>query len=243
MFYKTGVDITNDKQMFYFLKEHFVYPTLNAWNGLESIANNVKMYNLHLSGNWCTALSLLENGEYDTINFMIADWQRSHPDYEVYFNGRSGGYLVLCNTSNNGTILPYCIDAFDTYEDYKEYCRKEYCGSVKANRDELVFYTKLVQDFDKLCNEIRDFCDELSNLDFKVVELEKSIEEFNSRYEDDLELLGFRKLQCPEEGKVDVSEIVTFTCLFESFLRIARRVDSGYVLKSDENGWLYYTEA
>lgn len=243
MFYKTGVDITNDKQMFYFLKEHFVYPTLNAWNGLESIANNVKMYNLHLSGNWCTALSLLENGEYDTINFMIADWQRSHPDYEVYFNGRSSGYLVLCNTSNNGTILPYCINAFDTYEDYKEYCRKEYCGSVKANRDELVFYTKLVQDFDKLCDEIRDFCDELSNLDFKVVELEKSIEEFNSRYEDDLELLGFRKLQCPEEGKVDVSEIVTFTCLFESFLRIARRVDSGYVLKSDENGWLYYTEA
>ena len=32
MFYKTGVDITNDKQMFNFLKDHFTYPTMNSWN-------------------------------------------------------------------------------------------------------------------------------------------------------------------------------------------------------------------
>ena len=48
------------------------------------------------------------------------------------------------------------------YEEYKRYC-KEYLGcSVKDNRRDLVYYTKLVQDFDKLCDQLRDYCDELS---------------------------------------------------------------------------------
>ena len=97
MFYKTGVDITNDKQMFNFLKEHFVYPTLNAWNRCESIANKVKIYTLALSGNCWNALDHLNSGEYDTLSFMIQDWEREHPTYEVYFNGRSGGYLLSYN--------------------------------------------------------------------------------------------------------------------------------------------------
>lgn len=242
MFYKTGIDITNDRQMFEFLKGHFEYPTMNSWNGLRSIANKVKLHSLYLSGNWCTALELLVSGEYDTISCMIDDWRRCHPGYEVCFNGRSGGYLVLCNTSNNGTILPYCVDALDTYEDYKEYCRKEYCGSVKANRDELRFFTKLVQDFDKLCDELRDFCDELSNLDFKVVEMEKSVEDFNNRYENDLELLGFKQLHCDGDGKVDVSEIMTFVSLYEAFLRVAKRENSGYCLTGDNEGHIQYIE-
>ena len=240
MFYKKGVDITNDRQMFEFLKEHFEYPTMNHWNGLTSIANNVKLYNLRLSGDWCTTLSFLENGEYDTISYMIDDWRRCHPGYEVFFNGRSGGYMVLCNTDNNGTILPYCIDCCDTYEDYKEYCRKEYCGSVKANRDELRFFTKLVQDFDKLCDELRDFCDELSNLKFEVVEMEKSVEDFNDSYYDDLDLLGFKQLHCDGDGKVDISEICTIKSLLEAFFRIADRSAFGYEIKSDENGNVGY---
>ena len=239
MFYKKGIDITNDRQMFEFLKNHFEYYTMNSWNGLKSIANKVKLHSLNLSGNWRTALALLENGEYDTISYMVDDWRRCHPGYEVYFNGRSGGYLVLGNASNNGTILPYCIDALDNYEDYKGYCQDAY-GSVKANRDELVLFTKLVQDFDKLCDELRDFCNVLSNLDFKVVEMEKSVEEFNTQYEDDLYFLNYKKLQCTEDGRVDVSEIVSLTCLFEAFSRIANRKDSGYILKTDDAGMLYY---
>ena len=43
MFYKTGVDITNDRQMFEFLKGHFEYHTMSSWNRLYSIANDVKM--------------------------------------------------------------------------------------------------------------------------------------------------------------------------------------------------------
>ena len=43
MFYKKGIDITNAKQMFEFLKGHYMYDTMNSWNGLKSIANNVKI--------------------------------------------------------------------------------------------------------------------------------------------------------------------------------------------------------
>lgn len=241
MFYKKGIDITNDKQMFNFLKNHFEYPTMNSWNRLYSIANNVKIYNLSLSGDCWNALNLLQNGEYDTISYMIDDWRRCHSGYEVYFNGRSGGYLILRDCCCNGHMLPESILDSETYEDYKEWCR-EYCGSVKANRSELVEYTKLVQDFDKLCDELRDYCDELSNLKFEVVEMEKSVEAFNERYEDDLELLGFSPLYCDGAGLVDISEIHTLTCLNEAFCRIADRRDSGYELECNEYGCAYYKQ-
>lgn len=239
MFYKTGIDITNDKQMFNFLKEHFVYPTMNSWNLLYSIANNVKLHRLHLAGNWCTALSLLENGEYDTLRWMIHDWVAEHTGYEVYFNGRCGGYLVLKDADYNGNLLPESVLDSDTYEDYKEWCRENY-GSVKANRDELVRFTKLVQDFDKLCDELREYCNELSLMSFEIVEMNKSVDFFNETYGDDLELLGFKKLECDEQGRVDVTEIVTLTSLFEAFLRVADRRDSGYQLKTDLEGRLHY---
>jgi hypothetical protein len=241
MFYKTGVDITNDKQMFNFLKNHFEYHTMNSWNRGSSIANKVKLHSLNLSGDWCTALALLENGEYDTINWMIQDWCREHNGYEVYFNGRSGGYLVLKEDDTSCGALPSFITECDDYEEYKRYCREEYCGSVKANRSDLVFYTKLVQDFDKLCDELRDFCDRLSNLKFEVIEMEKSVERFNDGYIDDLELLGFDPLTCDGNGNVDVSEICTLTCLYEAFLRIADRSDSGYLLSRDGD-YIKYVE-
>ena len=239
MFYETGIDITNDRQMFEFLKGHFEYPTMSSWNRLYSIANKVKLHSLNLSGDWGVALDLLENGEYDTIRWMIHDWMTEHTGYEVYFNGRCGGYLVLKDRDYNGHMLPESILDSDTYEDYKEWCRENY-GSVKANRDELVRFTKLVQDFDKLCDELRDFCDELSNLKFEIVEMQKSVDQFNSDYEDDLELLGFKQLQCDSNGKVNVEEIVTLTSLFEAFLRVADRRDSGYQLKTDLEGRLHY---
>lgn len=239
MFYKKGIDITNDRQMFEFLAGHFTYPTMNYHNYLYSIANKVKLYNLCLSGDWCVALSLLENGEYETLEIMIRDWELEHPGYEVYFNGRSGGYLILKAKDSNGNLLPDDIVESDNYDDYKSYCR-HYYGSVKANRDDLVFYTNLVRDFDRLCDELRDYCDELSQLKFEVVEMEKSVERFNTEYEDDLDLLGFKQLHCDGDGKVDISEICTIRSLAEAFFRVADRSDSGYQIKSDENGNVGY---
>ena len=239
MFYKTGIDITNDKQMFNFLKEHFAYPTMNSWNRCESIANKVKIYTLALSGSCWSALDHLNSGEYDTLGWMIQDWEREHPTYEVYFNGRSSGYLVLKDKGYNGHILPDIIVDNDDYEEYKKCCRDNF-GSVKANRDELVYYTKLVQDFDKLCDELRNYVDELSNLSYERVEMEKSVNQFNIQYSDDLELLGFSDLICRPNGTVYIGEIRTIKSLYEAFLRIADRSDFGYEIKSDENGNVGY---
>ena len=233
-FYKTGVDITNDKQMFNFLKGHTTYYTANSWNGLESIANDVKLYRLDLSGDWGTAYDLLANGEYDTLNCMIQQWCEDHRGFEVYFNGRSGGYLVLTPDDHCGTMLPDDIEYCDNYDEYKRYC-KEYYGSVKANRSDLVFYTKLVQDFDKLCDQLREYCDELSNLKFEVIEMEKSVDSFNIQYESDLEVMEFQELRCDSEGVVDLSEVIMLQSLTEAFLRLAKR--DGYKIEwLKENG-------
>lgn len=227
MFYKTGVDITNDKQMFNFLRDHFEYYTANSWNGLRSIANNVKIYNLDLSGDWCVALAILEAEDYDTINMVIADWEREHPGYDVGFNGRSGGYLVLGNKGNARHVLPEEITDSVDYEEYKRYCR-DYFGSVKANRQVLVTYTKLVQSFDKLCDTLREYCDSLSKSSFEVLEMQKAVEEFNYQYYPDLDCLEFQELQCDEQGIVDLSEILYLKSLTDAFLRIANRHTLGY---------------
>ena len=230
MFYKTGVDITNDKQMFKFLKEHFEYWTMGLWNRLESIAHNVKLYNLGLTGDWAVALSLLETGEYDTISMMILDWEREHPGYEATFNGRCGGYLVLTHKGSNAHVLPDCVIDNDTYEDYKEYCR-EYFGSVRANRSELVYYTQLVQAFDRLCDELRAYCDTLSKQCFEIAEMQRTVDEFNESYCGDLEYLEFQFLKMDADGCVDLSEICQLDCLREAFSRIADRKDVGYVIE------------
>ena len=230
MFYKTGVDITNDKQMFNFLRDHFEYYTANSWNGLKSVANNVKLYNLDLSGDWETAYNLLANGEYDTLNCMIQQWCEDHRGFEVYFNGRSGGYLVLTPDDHCGTMLPDDIEYCDNYDEYKRYC-KEYYGSVKANRSDLVYFTKLVQDFDKLCDQLRDYCDELSRQSFEIVEMQRAVEEFNNDYSEDLEYLGFQYLRCDDQGIVDISEICQLECMKEAFYRIASRKEEGYTFE------------
>lgn len=231
MFYKTGVDITNDKQMFNFLRDHFEYYTLNSWNGLKSIANKVKLYNLDLTGDWCVALSLLEAGEYDTISMMIMDWEREHPGYEVHFNGRSGGYLVLTNKGSNLHVLPKEVTDSVDYEDYKSYCRN-YFYSVKSNRDMLVAYVTLVRSFDKLCDELRDYCDQLSRQSFEITEMQRAVNEFNDDYCGDLEYLDFQCLKMDADGCVDLSEICQLTCLREAFTRIANRKDEGYTLEA-----------
>lgn len=226
-FYQTGIDITNDKQMFNFLKNHFEYYTMSSWNRLGSIANNVKLYNLNLSGDWSVALSLLEAGEYDEINMMIHDWEREYRGYEVQFNGRNGGYLVLTDKGSPRHVLPEDIIDYDTYEDYKAHCRETY-GSVKANRDALIHYTKLVQSFDRLCDQLRDFCNELSKQSFEIVEMQRAIDEFNDCYASDLEYLEFQYLRCDEQGIVDLSELIKLQSLTEAFLRIASHKEEGY---------------
>ena len=59
MFYKK-VNKNNCKDMYNFIKNHFTYYTLNSWNGLCSIANNVKIYNLDIEGDEWKLLEILQ---------------------------------------------------------------------------------------------------------------------------------------------------------------------------------------
>lgn len=152
MFYKK-VNYDSNKECFEFLTNHFTYDTLNSWNGLKSIANNVKVYNLPV--NYELAMKALEEDDYFNINMTIHDWEENHPGYKVGFNGRSGGYLVLYNSENNR----HCFDEQFTpcdYDDYESFKQDviDYFGSFKNYHEYLISQVKLVQDFDKLCDDL-----------------------------------------------------------------------------------------
>lgn len=235
MFYIKGIDITNDKQMFEFINNHFRYYTANSWNRGRSIAHNVKIYNLGLSGDHWTALTFLQDDDYFVVNMMIEDWETEHRGYKVGFNGRSGGYLVLYNATG-GSAIPDTLD-YDNYEDYKADMR-DYYGSVKANRNELRDFVKVVQDFDRLCDQIRDYVDDLSNRNFMIEAMRESVERFNEQYSEDLEYLGFDPLYV-ELDKVDCSEILQVVSLYEAFIRVASKRDLGYRIERDGD-YVYY---
>ncbi len=169
MFYEK-VNKNNNKEMFEFLKGHFKYPTLNSWNNLYSIANNVKVYKLGLD--W-KILEYLELDNYFTINTAIEDWEYEHKGYKVGFNGRSGGYLVLYNEGNNKSVLDYYVDTNETYEDFKEDVKNNY-GGLKWYKQELINQVELVQDFDKLCDSLIEECKYMLE-NYEIVEKERTI--------------------------------------------------------------------
>ena len=224
MFYKK-VNLSKDKEMFDFLKDHYTYDTLNSWNGLKSIANCVKVYALELEGNEWTALNYLQQDDYETVNDMIYDWEYEHKGYSVGFNGRSGGYLVLYNEGNNGNILPEFITYNDNYDEYKEWC-KEYQGGVKYNRWALKEYVELVQDFDKLCDEIRDYVNVLSKRDFAKDTIGRILDDFNYEYEDDLNNLGIEPLEA-ENNCIDYSGLSKLKCLVQAFMDTVHSYENG----------------
>jgi hypothetical protein len=235
-FYKTGIDITNAKQMWNFLKDHYTYYTMNSWNGLNSVANCVKIYKLGLTGNIYQALAFLESDDYFEVNDLIHFWEHEHKGYKAYFNGRSGGYLVLYNDDNNSSVLPDWITDYDTYEDFKTDYLQYNGWRVKDFLRELREYTQLVQDFDKLCDELRLYVQELANSDFKAEKLVEIVDTFNEYYADDLCFLNFSDVEIVD-GKADLEEIKSLSSLTESFVRVAKLKlqNTGYKLALDKN--------
>lgn len=235
MFYKKGIDITNTKQMFNFLRDHYMYDTMSSWNQLKSIANNVKLYNLGLDGDSWVVWNLLNDefdrsGLQDQISWKIKEWEAAHKGYTVGFNGRSGGYLVLYNEHSNGNILPNIITDACDYEDFKQEC-EYYYGGVKYYKSELREYTKLVQDFDKLCDELRDLVNSYSKLDLQKFLLESVVDEFNYDYEDDLESLNIEPLAIKKENDeltVDLTSLEALKALKLAFMTILRNTQLNY---------------
>lgn len=241
MFYKSGVDIASTKSMWNFLKEHFTYNTMNSWNRQTSIANNVKLYNLNLDGDWTVAMKYMfdesdSGGLQDLIDGEIQAFNEEHyPLYIAGFNGRSNGYLVLYNMDDNTSVLPECVEYYNDYEDFKEET-KDCMENVSDYNYELRKAVKLVREFDKLCDKLRDIVNGYSLRSFDVDKLVDAVERFNDAYYDDLVSLG---LSGPElEGdKVALNDIVSYKafmrCFFECFGDDARRITT-----NDTHLWL-----
>ena len=233
MFYVKGIDITNDKQMFNFLKDHYQYYTMNSWNGLKSIANNVKLHKLNLEGDWTNVIKYLTDvgdcgGLQDMIDGEIMAFNEEHyPEFRVGFNGRSNGYLVLYSASSGNSVLPYCVDAYDTYEDFKADC-KDYGERVSDYNYLLRQIVEVVRDFDRLCDNLRDIVNGYSMRNFDEDKLTDAVERFYGEYGDDLCDLNIQgpKVEGDKVRLYDISYYHAFMdCFFSCFGDDTRRID------------------
>lgn len=91
------IDLRSRKQMIEYLTNHFRYDTMNSWNQSTSYANNMKIYKVIPRDLQDKVYNLMNaEGFYDEINDRIADFDREHDySFQAGFNGRSSGYLVL----------------------------------------------------------------------------------------------------------------------------------------------------
>ena len=162
-FFNQTKGITSLKDKFDYVKNHYKYYTMNSWNRLWSIANNVKIYNLGLSSEQkdkAYDFIYCENF-YDEINFLIED-----SNLNVGFNGRNGGYLVLYHKENNRCAVDNCFYDFSSYKDFLSHEKR---GRIFSNAQADCRYIieqdfELVKSFDILCDEIRaTFIDMIEN--------------------------------------------------------------------------------
>jgi hypothetical protein len=92
------------EEMIEFLSKHFRYNTMNSWNRSTSYARNVKIHILGLTREQENrAYEIIQaDGAYDKINGIIRDFGITNDyRYQIGFNGRSGGYLVLYQGGKN----------------------------------------------------------------------------------------------------------------------------------------------
>jgi hypothetical protein len=165
---------------------------MNSWNRSKSIANNVKLHRLNLEGDWTVAMKyLFDATDAGLLQMYIEDeireFTESNPYYEAFFNGRSGGYHVLCEREGHKSVLPECVDQYESYKDFKEDIKSGWNGyNVSDFNQELRDAVEIVREFDKLCDRLRDLVNEYSKKSFDVDKLEAAIEWFNNEYGDEL---------------------------------------------------------
>jgi hypothetical protein len=86
------------QEMMVFLAGHFRYHTMNSWNNATSYARNVKIDRLDLTPEQKSRAYeiIYAEGAFDEINHLMREFDASHGyEFQMQFNGRSGGYVVL----------------------------------------------------------------------------------------------------------------------------------------------------
>ena len=153
------------RQKFDYVHNHYYYFTLNSWNGLKSLANNVKIYNLPLTTEqknkffdlFCD--EQLSNELYFHINLILEDFALEN-EFEIAFNGRSGGYLVAYNKNNSCNVIDEDLIDFESYDEAIKYYKEYYSWSFRDCQAELK--SKIERDFE-ICVLFDDCCDDVLN--------------------------------------------------------------------------------
>ena len=172
---------------FEYIKDHFTYDIMNSWNNLESIANNVKIFNLKLTreqeNRFFELVNIDEEYIYDTLNDDI-ELFKDLGDFNIFYNGRNGGYLVIVPDfklyNKNMNILDlFFSDNIYEYNTFKEYKKESLDSSYGYDNtdfnDKLEECYFLLKAFDKLCDILR--ADLIYILNNAKIEEEKILEE------------------------------------------------------------------
>lgn len=172
---------------FEYIKDHFTYDIMNSWNNLESIANNVKIFNLKLTreqeNRFFELVNIDEEYIYDTLNYDI-ELFKNLGDFNIFYNGRNGGYLVIVPDfklyNKNMNILDlFFSDNIYEYNTFKEYKKESLDSSYGYDNtdfnDKLEECYFLLKSFDKLCDILR--ADLIYILNNAKIEEEKILEE------------------------------------------------------------------
>ncbi len=119
-FFEKQVDRRSRQSMVSFLTNHFRYSTMNSLNRMSSYANCIKIHRLGLTSEQIDGafelMSADDNSYMDELESYIEEFTAAHSDaYTIGTNGRSGGYLVLYESSRKDT-------------GYKSRCRS--CGQL-----------------------------------------------------------------------------------------------------------------
>ncbi len=159
--------------MIEYLFNHFRYDTMNSWNQSTSYARKVKLCNLTWESEKIenNAYEMLEQREaYYDVEYWLDDFaDRYNHNYQIWFNGRSGGYLVLGQGGKNkdNNIYTQPGKSLDMNEDFEDW-----------SIDELKDRVNLVWDFDKTVEKaIKSFQDFAKNyhVEEKEIEVTKTI--------------------------------------------------------------------
>ena len=180
------VDARNREAMIAFLEGHFRYHTMNSWNRATSYANCVKIHRLDLPREQMDkAWAMLDMEEvFEAVHGIMHDWSVEHNwRWQIGFNGRSGGYLVLYQGSldyQNAKTAQCNVCGKLTWHKEDVSCTMQGCpGMLKVlekSRPQIVTYPgrgldqseefgewsmdqlreriKLVKEFDKLCDDV-----------------------------------------------------------------------------------------
>lgn len=148
MFAKQDIDLKDPKEARRFLENHCTYYTLNPCNQLKSYANNVRITRLDLTKEQMDfAWELVCDERMDTFEYDVAQQDliqqfcnENHCD--VYFNGRSNGWLVIVPRDLEGKAVTRGFPApWDiSYED----------------GDEIIELARTIDAFDRLCDDLCD---------------------------------------------------------------------------------------